>query len=77
MKKVTVQEITKLIESVQKAVDATGFGPVYEYGGTAQDPKKIVSPLGFQVFNTTLAALLNKIETVEVEAEPERSALEE
>lgn len=76
MKKVTTQEISQLIESVQKAVDATGFGPVYQYGGTPDAPQKIISPAGFQVFVATLNVFLNKMDTIEVIREDEPSALE-
>lgn len=76
MLEVTTEEVRQLLNNVREAVDASDFGPVYIYGGTSEEPKKIVSPLGFQVYLTVLQTFLAKIDTAKLIPAEKRSALE-
>lgn len=72
---ISTDELAKLINNVQKAVDASNFGPVYVYGGTAEEPKKIVAPVAFQIFGTVLKSILDNYDKIELEFK-EPSAIE-
>lgn len=66
LKQMTVKELTDTIKAVHEAVDASDFGPVFQYGGTAEAPQKIVSPLGAQVFVSTLNQILAKSDVLRI-----------
>lgn len=79
MLEIKVSELTDILENVKEAVDKSSFGPVYQYSHEINPstnlPNKIVSPLGAQIFATTLTQVLQKMETIRII--PDKSPLEE
>lgn len=67
----TTQDLAELIDSVMQAVDKSQFGPLIEYGGTATNPKKIISQAAFPIFMTAFSTLLAKIDTISLIPEKE------
>jgi len=70
MEKITIEELSEIIQNVHRAVDQTDFGPVYSYSDRINPatnlPDKIVSPIGAQVFVTTLQQVLSNIDKIRI-----------
>lgn len=81
MREMTVKELTEIIESVHEAVDASEFGPVYQYSNQNNPatgiPDKIVSPLAAQIFSNVLNQVLAKVETIKLVPDKKPSAFEQ
>ena len=61
---ITTQELADLIENVMEAIDKTKIGPLVEYGGTAENPQKIVNQVAFPIFLAVLDKILGKVDTI-------------
>lgn len=74
--KVTTEQLSKLLNNIRVAIDDSDFGPVYIYGGTPEEPKKIMSPAAFQLYSVTLSAFISKIDIIDLVRENQPSNIE-
>lgn len=61
----TSEKVTDIIETVKRGVTDSWMGEFVIYGGTPEQPQKQINPLAFQLYLTTLAAFINKMEQID------------
>lgn len=65
-KQINPEQLSEIIDAVKEAVTLSWMGDFVVYGGTAEAPSKQINPLAYQLYLTTLAAVINKMEQIEV-----------
>lgn len=76
MREMTAEQLTETIQAVKEAVDDSDFGPVFIYDQVNGEAKKIVSPLGAQIFVSTLSQILAKSDVITLKRKERKSDLE-
>jgi hypothetical protein len=74
--KLNAEQIAEIIDTVKDGVGQSWVGQIYDYSGTPEAPKKMVNQVAFQVYLTTLNALISKMESVQIEPTPPPSPFE-
>lgn len=62
--KLSSEEITNIIDTVKQGVVDSWMGEFVVYGGTPEAPTKQINPLAYQLYLSTLSAVISKLETI-------------
>jgi hypothetical protein len=68
--RITETVLANMMESVMRVIDKTAFGPLITYGGTPEQPKKIISQVAFPLYIEVLKSLLSNIKEVQLTPDP-------
>lgn len=63
--KLSSEEITNIIDTVKQGVVDSWMGEFVVYGGTPEAPTKQINPLAYQLYLSTLSAVINRLEQIE------------
>lgn len=74
--KLNSDQIAEIIDEVKDGVGKSWVGQIYDYSGTPDAPKKMVNQVAFQIYLTTLAALISRMEAVEIAPTPPPSVFD-
>lgn len=75
MRTLNSKDIVNFINAAEEAVDLSGFGPLFIYGGTPEKPTKTANQVAFQVFGIVLQGLMSKSDVLDIQPMPEPSPL--